>query len=53
MVKRTLRIDLDNEVWERLYAYHSFPIIAEKGQRIEVRVISQFGEESTIVKVMP
>lgn len=45
----TLRIELDEEAWERLYGVVSHPIAARPGQRIAVRVVSQFGEESTRV----
>ncbi len=42
-----LRIEIDEEAFERLYGHISHPIeIKKKGQKIAVRVISQFGEES-------
>jgi len=47
--ERTLKIELDDEAFERLYGFVSHPITAVKGQRVAVRVISQFGEESTKV----
>ena len=47
--ERTLKIELDDEAFERLYGFVSHPIAAVKGQRVAVRVISQFGEESTKV----
>jgi adenine-specific DNA-methyltransferase len=45
-----LKVEIDEEAFERLYSYTSHPI-AVKGahHRIAVRVISQFGEESTKV----
>lgn len=50
--ERTLRIQLDDEAWDALYSFHSAPIPYVKGQKIAVRVISQFGEESTKVLEM-
>jgi adenine-specific DNA-methyltransferase len=47
--ERTLKIELDDEAFERVYGFKSHPIDAVKGQRVAVRVISQFGEESTKV----
>jgi adenine-specific DNA-methyltransferase len=51
--ERTLKIALDDEAFERLYAFKSHPILATAGRRIAVRVISQFGEESTKVLTIP
>jgi adenine-specific DNA-methyltransferase len=46
-VEKTLKIDIDEEAFDRLYGYQSHPItIKNKHQRIAVRMISQFGEES-------
>jgi adenine-specific DNA-methyltransferase len=42
----TLKIEIDDEAFDRLYGHKSHPFEAEKGQKIAVRVISQFGEES-------
>lgn len=48
--ERTLHIELDDEAFDRLYGHISHPIeIKKKGQKIAVRIISQFGEESTKV----
>ncbi|NML65550.1 site-specific DNA-methyltransferase [Hymenobacter sp. RP-2-7] len=47
--EQTLRIELDEDAWERLYGFQSHPIEARPGRRVAVRVISQFGEESTQV----
>ncbi|HEX8328994.1 MAG TPA: site-specific DNA-methyltransferase [Hymenobacter sp.] len=47
--EQTLRIELDEEAWERLYGFRSHPIELRPGRRVAVRVISQFGEESTRV----
>ena len=44
----TLKIEIDDEAFERLYGFVSHPItISKKDQKIAVRVVSQFGEEST------
>lgn len=48
-VEKTLRIELDDEAFDRLYGHRSHPIAYRKGRRIAVRVVSQFGEESTKV----
>jgi len=46
-VEQTLKIEVDEEAFERLYSHVSHPIeVKKKGQKIAVRVISQFGEES-------
>lgn len=48
--EKTLRIELDDEAFDRLYGHLSHPIeVKQKGHKIAVRVISQFGEESTKV----
>ncbi|GAB2767805.1 adenine-specific DNA-methyltransferase [Hymenobacter luteus] len=46
-----LRVELDEDAWARLYGFRSHPIPQQKGRRVAVRVISQFGEEST--RVLP
>lgn len=49
-VEKTLKIEIDDEAFDRLYGYISHPIeIKKKGQKIAVRIISLFGEESTKV----
>lgn len=48
-VEKTLKIQIDEEAFDRLYGFQSHPIEAKKGKKIAVRVISQFGEESTKV----
>jgi adenine-specific DNA-methyltransferase len=49
-VEKTLKIEIDDEAFDRLYGHISHPIpIQRKDQRIAVRVISQFGEETTKV----
>lgn len=47
--ERTLKVEIDPEAFERVYGLRSHPIAAEKGRRVAVRVISQFGEECTKV----
>lgn len=47
---KTLKVEIDEESFDRLYGHLSHPIeVKKKGQKIAVRVISQFGEESTKV----
>lgn len=52
-VEKTLKIEIDDEAFDRLYGHISHPIIVKnKGQKIAVRVISQFGEETTkVIKI--
>lgn len=45
----TLRLYLNEELWDTLYDFRSQPIEKRKGRKIAVRIISQFGEESTKV----
>lgn len=49
-LERTLKIEIDDEAFDRLYGHISHPIeVKKKGQKIAVRIISQFGEECTKV----
>ena len=48
----TLRLQLNEELWDTLYGFKSQPIEKRPGRKIAVRVISQFGEESTKVLTM-
>lgn len=49
-VEKTLKIEIDDDAFDRLYGHISHPIeIKKKGQKIAVRIISQFGEECTKV----
>lgn len=43
----TLKLELNDEVWETLYDFHSSAIERKPGRKICVRVVSQFGEESS------
>lgn len=45
--ERTLRIQIDDEAFDRIYGFESHPVELRDGQKIAVRVISQYGEEST------
>jgi adenine-specific DNA-methyltransferase len=44
--EKTLKIEIDEEAFDRLYGFQSHLIPATPGRKIAVRVISQFGEES-------
>ncbi|MEI6435410.1 MAG: site-specific DNA-methyltransferase [Bacteroidota bacterium] len=45
--EKTLHIEIDEEAFDRLYGHISHPIeIKKRGQKVAVRMISQFGEES-------
>lgn len=49
-VEKTLKIEIDDEAFERLYGHISHPIqLKRAGQKLAVRIISQFGEECTKV----
>ena len=50
--ERTLRLEFNDEIWDTLYDFKSESIPYEKGKKIAVRVVSQFGEESTKVLTM-
>lgn len=50
--EKTLKVEIDDEAFDRLYGTTSHPIEYRKGRKIAVRVISQFGEESTKVLTM-
>ncbi len=46
----TLKIEIDDEAFDRLYGHTSHPIeVKKKNQKVAVRIISQFGEECTKV----
>lgn len=48
-LEKTVKVEVDEEAWDRLYQHTSHPIRYKRGKKIAVRVISQFGEESTKV----
>lgn len=47
--EQTLKLQIDDEAFARIYGHTSHPFPVQKGQKIAVRVISQFGEETTKV----
>lgn len=47
--QNTLHVEFSDEIWETLYGFTSELIKYEPGRQIAVRVISQFGEESSKV----
>lgn len=52
-VEKTLKIEIDDEAFDRLYGHISHPIEVKKnGQKLAVRIISQFGEECTKVIII-
>ena len=51
-IEQTLRMEFCDEVWDSLYDFCSEPLDYVAGKKIAVRVISQFGEESTKVITM-
>lgn len=50
--ERTLKLVFNDEVWDELYSYRSEPLTYQPGRKVAVRVVSQFGEESTKVLTM-
>lgn len=48
----TLRLEMCDELWDTLYDFKSEPIPYEPGRKICIRVVSQFGEESSKVITM-
>ena len=50
--ERTLKLVFNDDVWDQLYSFRSEPLTFEPGRKIAVRVVSQFGEESTKVLEM-
>lgn len=53
-LERTLKIEVDEEAFARLYGFTSHPIpVKGAHHQIAVRVVSQFGEESTKVLQVP
>ena len=51
-IEQTLRMEFCDEVWDRLYDFRSEPMDFVEGRKVAVRVVSQFGEESTKVITM-
>ncbi|RYZ81698.1 MAG: hypothetical protein EOP04_23475 [Proteobacteria bacterium] len=50
--EQTLKIEIDDEAFDRLYGFRSHPIKFKSGRKVAVRVISQFGEESMKILTM-
>ena len=50
--EQTLKLEIDDEAFANAYGHISRPFKVEKGQKIAVRVISQFGEETTKVLIV-
>ena len=48
----TLKLELNDEVWETLYDFRSSAIERRPGRKVCVRVVSQFGEESSKILVI-
>lgn len=48
----TLKLELKDEVWDTLYDFRSSAIERRPGRKICVRVVSQFGEESSKILVI-
>lgn len=48
----TLKLELNDEVWETLYDFRSSAIERKPGRKVCVRVVSQFGEESSKVLII-
>ncbi len=48
----TLHIELSDELWDTLYTFRSEKMLFEPGRKVAVRVVSQFGEESSKVITM-
>lgn len=51
-IEQTLRMEFCDEVWDSLYDFRSEPMDYVEGRKVAVRVVSQFGEESTKVITM-
>lgn len=47
--ERTIKLEFEEEAWDTLYGFESEVIPFEKGRKVAVRVVSQFGEESSKV----
>ena len=50
--ERTLKLVFNDDLWDTLYGFRSEPLKYEKGRKVAVRVVSQFGEESSKVLTM-
>lgn len=50
--ERTLKLIFNDDIWDELYTYRSEQLTYEPGRKVAIRVVSQFGEESTKVLIM-
>ena len=50
--ERTLQMKFADELWDTLYSFRSESLPYKKGTKLAVRVVSQFGEESTKIITM-
>ena len=48
-VEQTLKLGIDEEAFGGIYGHLSRPFAVKAGQKIAIRVVSQFGEETTKV----
>lgn len=51
--EQTLKLEIDDDAFAQAYGHISRPFKVAKGQKVAVRVISQFGEETTKVLNVP
>jgi len=51
-VEHTLKIEIDDQAFTQLYGHISRQFVVMTGQKVAVRVVSQFGEETTKVLVV-
>jgi len=52
-VEQTLRIEIDDDAFASAYGHISRPFAFKTGQKVAVRVVSQFGEETTKILGTP
>lgn len=45
--EQTLKLEIDEETFVDLYGHVSRPFPVKKGQKIAIRVVSQYGEKTT------
>ena len=49
LFRSTLKLEIDHEAFANSYGHTSRPFPVKKGQKLAVRVVSQYGEETTKV----
>ena len=47
--EQTLKLQTDDEAFSHVYGHESHPFDVKRGQKIAIRVLSQFGKETTKV----